>query len=161
MPERFQDKSESIYAFMDKTFVECPRCGSCAVSTLLDEADDDWFSPRRLTCTGCAYNAKWKSRNILRQWRLGRDDYFGLPLWLQTECRGELLWAYNERHLRLIEDIARATLRERSQDGKYGWSNQSLLSRLPAWVKAAKNREHVLNAIERLRAERLPHTDGM
>ena len=164
MSTRFQDNGESVYSFTDTTYVECPKCGSCAVSTLFADKESetdteiDWFAPRRLTCVSCGYNAKWKSREIHRQWQSFKDDYFGLPLWLQTHCRGEVLWAYNERHLELIESIAKATLRERARDGKYGWANQSLISRLPAWIKAKKNRKDVLDAISRLRSERLIHT---
>ncbi len=157
MPERFKDNNESVYSFTEKTYVECPKCGSCAVSARLAVEDADWFAPRRLTCVSCGYSDQWRSREIHRQWRSCKDDYFGLPLWLQTECRGETLWAYNERHLELIESVARATLRERARDDEYGWANRSLISRLPAWVKAKKNREDVLNAISRLKSERLVH----
>ena len=155
MSERFRDNNESVYSFMGKTYVECPNCGSCAISALLDEEDTDWFAARRLTCKSCGYNDKWKSRGIHRQWRSGTDDYFGLPLWLQTEIRGQVLWAYNERHLELIERMVSAVLRERSRDDEHGWTNQSLISRLPAWVKAKKNRKDVLSAISRLKSDRL------
>jgi hypothetical protein len=80
------------------------------------------------------------------------DDYFGLPLWLQIPCCGEVLWAYNERHLSLLEGFVAARLRERSRDERYGWSNRSLPSRLPPWIKSGKNREHVLKGLSRLRA---------
>jgi hypothetical protein len=80
------------------------------------------------------------------------DDYFELPLWLQTPCCGEVLWAYNERHISFLEDFVGARLRERVRDGKYGWSNRSLASRLPAWIKSAKNRDEVMKGLSRLRA---------
>jgi hypothetical protein len=36
-----------------------------------------------------------------------------------------------------------------------GIRNQSIASRLPRWVKAAKNRDEVLKLIERMRARHL------
>lgn len=159
MPTRHKDTNESVYAFMDTTYVECPKCGSCAISRLVAEGktdtECDWFAPRRLACSSCGYNSEWSSRQVLRQCQSAKDDYFGLPLWLQASCCGEVLWAYNERHLNLIEDIVGAVLRERTRDEEYGWSNQSLISRLPAWIKAKKNRKKVLDTISRLKSERL------
>ncbi|MGI5171658.1 hypothetical protein ACQEU3_45665 [Spirillospora sp. CA-253888] len=34
------------------------------------------------------------------------------PLWLQRSCCGHVLWAYNVRHLDLLESYAAAKLRE-------------------------------------------------
>ncbi len=92
-----------------------------------------------------------REREITRQWREGRDDYFGLPLWLRFECCGAVLWAYNIEHLQYIERFVRADLRERVRDERHGWMNASLASRLPRWLKLAKNRETVLHAIQQLR----------
>jgi hypothetical protein len=78
------------------------------------------------------------------------DWYFHLPLWLQTSCCGETLWAYNAAHLDFIEDYVRATLREHAR-GEHGWRNQALGNRLPRWMKDGKNREDVLKCVERLR----------
>jgi hypothetical protein len=75
-----------------------------------------------------------------------------MPLWLVTPCANDVLWAYNLRHLELIESYMAATLRERRQAATYGWPNSSLVSRLPKWVGAAKNRVQVLKAIARLKA---------
>jgi len=58
------------------------------------------------------------------------DWYFHLPLWLQTPCCGETLWAYNAAHLTFLEDFVRATLREHAR-GPYGWRNQALGLRYP------------------------------
>ncbi len=37
--------------------------------------------------------------------------------------------------------FVRAALRERRRDPDHGWTNASLASRLPAWIKEAKNRD--------------------
>jgi hypothetical protein len=62
---------------------------------------------------------------------------------------------YNRDHLDFIERLVAAKQRERRIAAMYGWSNRSLASRLPRWVKLAKNRDAVLTAIRRMRA-RLP-----
>lgn len=78
------------------------------------------------------------------------DWYFHIPLWLQTPCCGEVLWAYNEEHLAFLEAFVAAKQRTSVRD-EYGWSNRSLMNRLPLWVKQAKNCDEVLRGLGRLR----------
>ncbi|MEU4540732.1 hypothetical protein AB0G15_38460 [Streptosporangium sp. NPDC023825] len=88
-----------------------------------------------------------------RWWPEGRSDatcYAGLDLWLQTPCGNHVLWAYDAEHLDFLERYVRAFIREREPN-----RNASLASRLPAWVKDAKNRDLVLARCATLRA-RLP-----
>ena len=77
------------------------------------------------------------------------DPYFRLSLLLQTRTAGELLWAYNLRHVDLLERFVGATLRERATftDGM-----TTLTERLPRWIKSASNRDAVLRGLARLRA---------
>lgn len=75
----------------------------------------------------------------------GHDPCFGLGLWLQTRCAGELLWVYNGEHLAFLRDYVGASLRERVPN-----ANGSLASRLPGWIKQARNRPTVLRAVRRL-----------
>ncbi len=77
---------------------------------------------------------------------------FGRPLLLQAPCYGNVLWAWNVRHLELVAAIVGAPLRERER-GASNVFNGSLLTKLPRWMKAAKNREAVLACIEKLRRE--------
>ena len=70
------------------------------------------------------------------------------PLWLQAPVEGELLCAWNVRHLDFLAALVAAPLRERTP-GRSG--NGTLLSRLPRWMKAAKRRAAVLAAIDALR----------
>jgi hypothetical protein len=83
--------------------------------------------------------------------RLGRDPVFGLPLWLATPCCGEVLWAFNARHLEALEAYGLARLRERRRDADHGWSNATFTSRLPKWIKSAKNRDEVEKALRHLK----------
>ena len=155
MAKRTQDTRANIYSFTDETLLVCPRCAGCALSRQLDPAaPSGFFAPRRLVCAQCGHLAEWHQSSIRRGWENARDDFFELPLWLQIPCCGEVLWAYNARHLEFLETYVQASLRERVRSPDRGWSNQSLASRLPAWIKSAKNREEVLQGIARLR-ERL------
>ena len=55
------------------------------------------------------------------------------------------MWAYNVRHLDLLEAYVAAKLRERGEP--VPGAPMSLVERLPAWLKAAKNRAEVLRTI--------------
>ena len=101
----------------------------------------------KLQCAGCGATTlvvpKWWPAPAGE----ARDAYFGLPLWLQTPCCGEVLWAVNPGHLRFLRQYIGAALRERTPN-----LNRSLASRLPTWMKVAKHRDEVLRGIERLEA---------
>ncbi len=74
-------------------------------------------------------------------------------LWLRTPCCGEMLWAYNGRHLAELENYVLATHRKGIplSDTRAPIRNATIASRLPKWIIAAKNREEVLKGIARLR----------
>jgi hypothetical protein len=162
--EKFFDKSEQIYDFVEEFLVECPKCKSFAKVLLQDTnliSDYPLFSPRKLTCLSCGLTKIWKGKGMIgvqmsphkrqipqRFLVIGGnfDWYFQEPLWLQTECCGETLWAYNEKHLEFIENYVAAKLRARIPN-----QNRSLASRLPKWIKSAKNRDEILKAIGKLK----------
>jgi hypothetical protein len=79
------------------------------------------------------------------------DDYFHYPLWLQVPCERGVVWAYNEEHLHALSDWIKTPLRSRKADPVKGWSNGSHFSRLPAWMKSARHRKTVVQALDRLR----------
>ena len=72
------------------------------------------------------------------------DPYFGLELALKENTRHGAVWAYGEPHLEELKKYIGAKLREGSSEK---WS---YLSRLPTWLKSAKNRDMVLKAIGKL-----------
>jgi hypothetical protein len=80
------------------------------------------------------------------------DPHFHLPLWLQANCAGNILWFYNFDHLGWCEDFIAASLRERKAT-EFGFRNKALSSRLPKWMLSAKNRPTLLKAIRKLREE--------
>ena len=109
---------------------------------------------RRLVCAHCGLTKDRAAHAYppreLDAW------YEQLELWLQMPCCGETLWAYNQEHLDFLEQYVAATLRERTRkDGttlsQTAARNSTLASRLPAWIKSAKNRDEVLKCISKLR----------
>jgi hypothetical protein len=152
--DRFTDTGQSIYDLMDEVWVVCPHCSARAVIRYLDPEKPGLFAPRRLTCLSCGYNQTWAKKHIRRGWS-GQpvvDDFFSQPIWLQTTCVGEILWAYNAKHLALLEEYVRAKHRTHQRPGQ-GKSTATLINRLPKWIRWAKHREAVLRAIRRLKAK--------
>src|SRR4030095_8909378 len=105
-----------VYDMMDEILVVCPHCQGCARIFPLetwDLAPIDYLQDRRVVCTACGFTKDWSGRSLGFDWYAEpmRDRYVEWPLWLQTRCCGHTLWAYNPRHLNLIEAYVRADLR--------------------------------------------------
>ena len=143
MPIRFSDAGQTIYSFGASFLVVCPRCRRCASVVPLPGTEPQRFSPHRLVCARCGSTKDWRDHSI----SVGRpvDWYFRQPVWLQTPCCKQILWAYNVEHLNFLEEYIQADLRE--QTG----GSETLISQLPRWMKDANNRAEVLRGIERLR----------
>ncbi len=143
-PLRCYDTRDCLCTFSDPILVRCSRCGhpGSLLLTRKDRESQRWQSKRRFGCEKCAYTFEWTPRTIVHS---VRDWNNRLPLLLQTPCCAEVLWAFNESHLKFLDNYASALLRER-----IGSSNASLASRLPQWIKSAKNRRAVLRGIDRL-----------
>jgi hypothetical protein len=77
-----------------------------------------------------------------------QDPFFQQPLWLQTRCVGQTLWAYNEEQVDELSAYVSAHLRER--DGMR--PTRAMFARLPAWMKRSDNRPAVLAGLQTLRA---------
>ena len=156
--ERFLDTGTKIHDFYEEFLVVCPKCEKMA-KVVIDEAEyaklsqrkllkyrNLYFGPRRLFCLSCLHRDKWHGTEIVTGGSV--DWYFRLPLWLKISCCGEVLWAYNQTHLELLENYVGAKLRERTVKGR-----NSFLSKLPKWIKSAKNRDEILKAIAKLRGK--------
>jgi hypothetical protein len=156
--ERFLDTGTRIYEFYEEFLVVCPKCAGMA-KVVIDEAEfaklstrklqkhrNNFFAPRRLICTSCLHRDLWKGAQIATGGNV--DWYFRLPLWLEISCCGERLWAYNRKHLEMLDAYVGAKLRERTVKGR-----NSFLSKLPKWIKSAKNRDEILKAIGKLRGK--------
>ena len=142
-----------LYDFVLEVAVECPRCRKEAlVQTDRFPPSTDSGKEPRLTCIQCGYNQLFSEKiheNNQISFILGEpvDPFFHLPLWLQLRCGDEWLWAYNREHLRVLETHIRQLVRSRNG---LPVRNNSIGSRLPRWMMAAKNREMVLDAIRRM-----------
>lgn len=77
------------------------------------------------------------------------DSFLGLPLYLQTPCAGETLWALNARHLAWLEAFLAASLREDAAPTR----RKTAVSALPRWLIVARHRDEALRGIARLRAK--------
>jgi hypothetical protein len=158
---RFRDPRSTEYDFIRSIMVRCPACGKAAHVVPAPEDSDPGgrilFRPRRLVCRGCGLSRARDSRTVTLSRGTAQpatDPYFGMPLWLQVETRHGWLWAYNLEHLDLIRRFVRAPLRERAPWYDTG-HKMTLVARLPAWIKRAKNRDEVLRAVSRIHASLL------
>lgn len=156
------------YRHLVNTKVSCGACGFTSKSV------DDWFGfYQGHVCLPCGYCGNHISHNtnpvkkpfeqvaitcfICKQernykptWHRFKEDkptdpYFGLELWLQTEIKGHIIWAYNRNHLEYLKEYIGSKLREDNDRNKY-----SMITNLPQWVKNSKNRDIVLRAIEKM-----------
>ncbi len=152
----------TIWDFTDEFLVVCPRCSCMALVRPSAAAP-----PPRFTCGNCGSSRDWTrtSTGVLfsrsaRDWPEGQyaigdsaDPYFHYPLWLQAPCGRHTLWAFNRRHLQFIHDYVAAKDRRRPPQQTKDPFNTLLASRLPRWMKLAKNRETVLRVIHILEAK--------
>ncbi|MFD3842401.1 hypothetical protein ACFWWC_40065 [Streptomyces sp. NPDC058642] len=156
---RHRDPGASLARFAGRILVVCPRCGGRAlVIPRPGLADPRHFSellfqPRRLACQGCGAVDDWKPE-VRGAGLVGavlggsQDPFFQQPLWLQTRCVGQTLWAYNGEQVDELSAYVGAHLRERGGMRP----TRAMFARLPAWMKRSDNRLAVLAGLETLRA---------
>ncbi len=158
-PVRFRDPRSREVDFLRSIMVRCPACARCARVVPAPVADAGPgggrtpFLPRRLVCRGCGLSRGGSGQVVRRYGRTDApmtDPYVGAALWLQTETRHGRLWAYDLAHLDLLHRFVRASLRERAPWYDTG-QKMTLIARLPAWIKHAKNRDEILRALARMR----------
>jgi hypothetical protein len=158
---RFRDPRSTEYDFLGLIMVRCPGCEKAARVVPAPEDCDAGcriaFRPRRLVCRGCGLSRVRNGRSLTFSSGASQpatDPYFGMPLWLQVETRHGWLWAYNLEHLDLIHRFVQAALREQACWNEIGY-RMTLVARLPAWIKRAKNRDEILRAVNRIHASLL------
>jgi len=123
----------------------CGYCGHKWVSAEVHRARAT--APLRTLAADCSQCGRSSEVDVtLSRWRGNEaiDPDFGLPLRLVEKTAAGLLWAYNAEHLQALHDYATATLREGSGH------HRSMFSRLPQWMKLARNRVLLQRAVERL-----------
>jgi len=152
--------------FIDIIDVVCPKCNNKA-SVLGGQPYaqiKEYESQVRFSCIVCGYNVKYintpestfytNSNGIKRNGRILMmnapcDPFFGFDVWYRIVTTYGMLWAYNVDHLSVIESYI-ADL-QRSRNGIPN-QNNSIASRLPQWVKDAKNREYLIKMIRRFKS---------
>lgn len=126
---------------------QCPHCGYKWLTVeIKGNCPSEQRKKSKVECAAChrstlvdiEWSTGWQNNNPV-------DPYFGYPLWLQISCCGKTLWAYNEAHLNVLKIYVGATLREGR--GRHPWS---MMTRLPQWIKSAKNRDAIMKALHRL-----------
>lgn len=154
--QRFRDQRLTAWHFAaGEVLVRCPRCGECARVVVVPGAAGELRETRRLVCGRCGQVRDQTGQTCSGPAPNGtvRDPYLCEPLWLQGDCGGNVLWAYNEAHLDYLEAFVGAKLREKVVVGEGEWQRRmTMVAKLPGWLKAAKNRDRVLRGIERLRS---------
>lgn len=170
---RFRDYGKRLSDFEEEILVCCPQCdayGGLPLRTAkvltINSEQSSFSSIKRITCRHCSYTKQqskdgkrkaalllWPNNYMAQRNSSYRilDHFFGLPLWLQTSCCGQVLWAYNEAHLNFLESYVQSRLRECLPDDTLGWHNGSLASRLPRWIKLTQHRQKVLQKIQHLK----------
>ena len=151
--------------FIKSIDVVCPKChfkatvlGGKPYTNSGDYENDVAFS-----CTKCGYILKYTdtSKSSVQRNNMGNviitrvlfpnnpiDPFFGFNVWYCIETKHGLLWAYNLAHLNVIQNYVADKLRSRNG---IPYKNNSIGSRLPQWVKDAKNRDYVLKIIAKLK----------
>lgn len=156
---KFDLRSVESFGFL--FLIVCPHCQKCA--QVLTHQEEECVQVR-LICASCGLAKAWVQNHagIYTGADPARYDegaicigapvdwYFHEPLWLQEHCCGHILWAYNGEHLAWLRTFVSDRQRQRAPHPEHGWSNRSLISRLPKWVKSASNRKALLQAITRM-----------
>ena len=133
-----------------KTIVKrhCDNCGKEFESVIPDQKEK--VKEITIPCPYCGITRTYQPKN--EKYKAGyqskdgaTDPIFNLPLWLQTEVRGNLFWAYNREHLDEIKQYVASKLRERQTT-----THTTMVERLPNFIKDAKNRKAIVKAIEKL-----------
>jgi hypothetical protein len=152
-PVRFRDPRSTACHFSASALVRCPRCDRIAHFERRPGRSADargrTYPELRLVCRSCGL-----SRIDAGPYRPSAGPgwpCYQPPLWLRAETRHGVLWAYNLEHLGLISRFVAADLRERAPWYDTG-HKMTLVARLPAWIKSAKNRDEVLRTIDRMQA---------
>lgn len=159
-PSRARDPGHHLLAaFVDEILVICPGCERRVAVRPAGE-DASLFAPRRIACGQCGTVKSWPPegkkagpKTVRLDQHGGADPYLGLPLWLQTPCRGHVLWAWNERHLTELERWIGADLRERTRTPGPAATDrhETMLESLPDWMTTAGARDDVIRSLSRLR----------
>ncbi|MET7253827.1 hypothetical protein [Dyadobacter fermentans] len=125
-------------------------CGHCGESIEVSIPNNkEKVMELKYSCPHCHVPEVYKPNNVPYRLKYSSerltDPVFGLRLWFQESIKGDTFWASNREHLLEIRNYVTARLRERQT-----MRITTMVEKLPQFIKAAKNREAVLKAIERM-----------
>lgn len=136
--------------FLGRLVVDCPACRGFAVILPRDPERIEAGAARRMICRDCGTTRDKPETPS----GAPIDPFMGLSPRLRASTRHGDLVAWNEAHLDYLETYlaGRVRVEQRPEDSRAP-RNQTIVSRLPAWAKSAKNRDEILRAIIRLKGE--------
>lgn len=97
-----------------------------------------------IRCDNCGVSHKFEPK--ISEYYTFEDLIESYGLWYEESFRGHRFWALNPDHLSYIENYVKAELRER-----HGHSGQSMLEKLPEFIKSGKNRQALLKLIDKMK----------
>jgi hypothetical protein len=142
------EHTDNLIRFKAVVIMNCQDCGKhMEIST---SNNKEKILELKVSCSHCGIVISVKPRNeeYIQKYKNDTsivDPVFNLPLWLQTEIRGNVFWAFNRTHLNEIKNYVSSKLRERQTT-----THTTMVEKLPNFIKDAKNRVTILKAIEKL-----------
>jgi endogenous inhibitor of DNA gyrase (YacG/DUF329 family) len=126
----------------------CDNCGKALEIIIPNQKEKS--DTITAACPTCGITRTFEPRNELYKLTYkdkgkASDPVFHLPLWFQSEVKGNLFWAFNREHLMDIKNYVNSKLRERQTT-----THMTMVEKLPTFIKEAKSREAILKAIKRL-----------
>nr|WP_314559945.1 hypothetical protein [uncultured Capnocytophaga sp.] len=145
----FEQLSRAKKSFVATIKLNCPNCGLPIFKEIINVKHK--LEEMAVNCTNpkCKHTLKVKPSYQLQynpdyyskqQGGLKRDRIFGLPYYFQTNIKGNLFWALNPEHIKVMADYVASDLRERK--------GMSLVAKLPTFIKIKKNRGIILKTLQ-------------
>ena len=140
--------------YLREVFCVCPKCGSIAIIRAESKYAIPWCPYNvSFTCLSCPNREQWPSSSWASDFSdfnpaYGIEPYFGYQLALQANVKGGVLAVLNPSHARDIAEFVAEKNRLAPANSKW-----AMVNRLPKWVKLARNRDHVIRALENLQRQ--------
>jgi len=168
--KRAMVQKETPYSYFSERILSCPNCHysqkgrkqtfrvelKCNCSNCAEEIEllipkvNEKKEKIAIKCKNCGITQDYEPRNIVQEWiytdnEKATDDYFGLSLWINSNFKEKVFWAYNYEHLNYLKKYISAEIRE--SNNRTHWT---MMEKLPVWMSSSKNREKLLKIIKEL-----------
>jgi transcription elongation factor Elf1 len=139
--------------FRTEFIIHCPICNN---KTTLTNNSPSKFIEGKIACLTCGFNIKLEENSsygistvdgqiIESKITMENPKGLKLTLWYSKNFKGNSFWAYNENHLKFLNEFINVKHRARSQENL---KNRSIGSRLPKWITSSVNRKEISKLIE-------------